>query len=223
MTDPIVAVPDAAAKPAEGARTISKLKEKRRKFTTRSKRGGKKHRSKAEQSKVESEEAASEHARKIALFHSLEKRIARASGAELIALKAEQEKLGGLKEYQQASMHGARHGDSSKWLIATLEKRHGRRPTRLLDVGAIAGTSYKKYKSIDATYIDINPQADHVIKSDFLEFPEPEVPYDVVCLSLVLNFVGSIEDRVEMLVRAHLFTQPEGYLYVVLPLACVGK
>lgn len=211
-------------KKEEGARTGSTLKEKRRKFTTRGKRAGKKHRSKQEQKKLEdAEKAASEHARKIALFHSLEKRIARASGKELIALKAEQEALGGLKEYQKASLHGARHGDSSKWLITTLEKLHGRRPTRLLDVGAIAGTSYKKYKSIQPTYIDINPQADHVIKADFLEFPEPEELFDVVCLSLVLNYVGSIEDRAEMIQRAHLFTQPEGYLYVVLPLACVGK
>lgn len=196
----------------------------RRKFTSRGKRGGQKHRKKTGEDSKKPKEAASEHARKIALYHALEKRIARAdSEDERKKLKAEQDKLGGLKEYQQASLHGARNGESSKWLVNELEKRHGRRPTRLLDVGAIAGTSYKKYTSIKPTYIDLNPQAEHVIKADFLDFPIPDTLYDVVCLSLVLNFVGSIEDRVQILRRAHEFLNPDGYLYAVFPSACVTK
>lgn len=211
--------------PVAAEKKSAKPAASRRKFTARGKRGGKKHRKKTDsRDDAKYKEAASEHARKIALYHALEKRIARATDAgERRKLQQEQDALGGLEEYQQASLHGARHGESSKWLITELEKRHGRRATRLLDVGAIAGTSYKKYKSIEPTYIDLNPQADHVIKADFLHFPLPETPYDVVCLSLVLNFVGSIEDRTRMLRRAHDFLHAEGYLYVVLPSACVTK
>jgi len=166
---------------------------------------------------------ASEHARKIALYHALEKQISRATGPERERLIAEQEKLGGLQVYQQASLHGARHGESSKWLMMQLESRRGRRKTRLLDVGAIAGTSYNKFRSVAPTYIDLNPNAPHVIKADFLKYPLPDQPFDVVCLSLVLNFVGAIEDRVEMLRRAQLFVHSKGYLYVVLPKACTMK
>lgn len=213
---------DEAAPSKAGSAAPTAAASKRRKYTTRGKRGGKKHRS--AKSKREDVSNAPDHARKIALYHVLEKKIARATDEkELVELRAQQEQLGGIKTYQQASLHGARHGESSKWLVAALEARHGRRPTRLLDVGAIAGTSYRKYRSIKPTYIDIDPQADHVIKADFLKYPVQEEPFDVVCLSLVLNFVGSIEGRVEILRRAHLFVREEGYLYVVLPLACVAK
>jgi 25S rRNA (adenine2142-N1)-methyltransferase len=92
--------------------------------------------------------SASNHARKIALYHTLEKQIARTTGKERERLVAEQEKLGGLHVYQEASLRGARHGESSKWLMQQLESRRGRRKTRLLDVGAIAGTSYSKYSSV---------------------------------------------------------------------------
>lgn len=138
----------------------------------------------------------SEHALKIAKYHTLEKQIARATEQEKKLLIAEQKKLGGLSLYQQASLQGARHGETSKWLIQTVEANYGgRKERRLLDVGAIAGTSYAKYKSITATYIDLNPAADHVIKADFLTYPLPEKPFDIVCLSLVVNFVGDLDSR----------------------------
>lgn len=228
---PTMSAEDTPAEPAAAAAkttpAVSVRAAARRKFTARGKRGGQKHKKKADKHgevDAKAKEAASEHARKIAQFHALEKRIAAASSAEeRQTLLKEQDALGGLQEYQQASLHGARHGESSKWLVTELEKRHGRRETRLLDVGAIAGTSYKKYTSIKPTYIDLNPQAEHVIKADFRDYPVPEQPFDVVCLSLVLNFVGSIDDRVQILRRAHKFLKPEGYLYTVLPRACVSK
>ena len=69
---------------------------------------------------------------------------------------------------------------------------------RLLDVGAIGGTSYNDWKWIEATSIDLNPQAKHVQKYDFFDFPLPgkdDKLYDVVGLSLVLNFVGDLRKR----------------------------
>lgn len=97
---------------------------------------------------------------------------------------------------------------------------------RLLDVGALSGTSYTAYPWIDVTSIDINPRSDEVIRSDFFDFPIPsgtasEPKYDVVCLSLVINFIGDLSKRGEALLRAHRYLVPAGWLYLVLPLACV--
>jgi len=93
-----------------------------------------------------------------------------------------------------------------------------------LDVGAIAGTACTfpvQYEAlaldfctdvslsiitdasqpwIDTTSIDLNPQAPHVIKSNFFDFPIPasendDELFDVVSLSLVMNFEGSLVNR----------------------------
>lgn len=51
---------------------------------------------------------------------------------------------------------------------------------------------------IDATCIDLNPQAPHVEKFDFFDYPIPvghAAKFDVVGLSLVLNFVGGLGKR----------------------------
>jgi len=48
------------------------------------------------------------------------------------------------------------------------------------------------------TSIDLNPQAKHVQKYDFFDFPLPgpdDKLYDVLGLSLVLNFVGDLRKR----------------------------
>ena len=92
---------------------------------------------------------------------------------------------------------------------------------KLLDVGAIAGTACTHCPAvchnplaeltvspladasepwIDATSIDLNPQAPHVVKSNFFDFPVPSPEhedelYDVVSLSLVMNFEGSLINR----------------------------
>jgi len=45
--------------------------------------------------------------------------------------------------------------------------------------------------------------------------------YDVVVLSLVLNFVGDPRQRGEMLMRCSRIIAEGGYLFLVLPLACI--
>lgn len=138
------------------------------------------------------------HAGQIAEYHALEKQIARTEDEKTrAALLQRQERLGGLEDYQNASLTGAQYGETSKWLVQELERHRGRQHTRVLDVGAIAGTSYKKYKSFDPVYIDLNPQADHVEKADFLDYAVPDDSFDVVCLSLVINFVGDLSKRSE--------------------------
>ncbi|GAA5963547.1 hypothetical protein JCM3765_006277 [Sporobolomyces pararoseus] len=103
-----------------------------------------------------------------------------------------------------------------------------RRKLKLLDVGAIAGTAYASEAWIDTTSIDLNPQAPHVIKSNFFDFPIPSSTsedelFDVVSLSLVMNFEGSLINRGHFLLHAHSYLKLEspGYLYLVLPLPCL--
>ncbi|KAI5481394.1 nucleolus protein [Pseudohyphozyma bogoriensis] len=98
-----------------------------------------------------------------------------------------------------------------------------REKLRLLDVGAITGTSFANWKWIDTTCIDLNPQAPHVQKYDFFDFPVPSQDklFDVVSLSLVVNFIGSLSKRGEILQHAHKYLKPTGLLYLVLPLPCL--
>ncbi|GAA6062207.1 hypothetical protein JCM10212_006488 [Sporobolomyces blumeae] len=102
-----------------------------------------------------------------------------------------------------------------------------RRKLKLLDIGAIAGTAYADWPWIEATSIDLNPQAPHVIKSNFFDFAVPEDnddKFDVVSLSLVMNFEGSLVNRGHFLLRAHDYLRrapSSGYLYIVLPLPCL--
>ncbi len=79
---------------------------------------------------------------------------------------------------------------------------------RVLDVGAITGTAYSKYRWVDATSIDLHPQGDNVQKYSFFDFPIPakeEESYNMVALSLVINFVGDVRKRGEMLRHVHRY------------------
>jgi 25S rRNA (adenine2142-N1)-methyltransferase len=80
-----------------------------------------------------------------------------------------------------------------------------RRPPsmKLLDVGAITGEVYSKHKFLDVTSIDLNSQSSSVIKQDFFDrpIPPPAEKFDIVCLSLVINFLGDCAKRGEMLQR----------------------
>ncbi|KAK4698705.1 25S rRNA (adenine2142-N1)-methyltransferase, partial [Phenoliferia sp. Uapishka_3] len=98
-----------------------------------------------------------------------------------------------------------------------------REKLRLLDVGAISGTSFADWSWIDTTCIDLNPQAPHVLKYDFFDYPvpPPDKLFDVVGLSLVVNFIGSLSARGDILLHAHSYLKPSGYLYLVLPLPCL--
>ena len=189
----------------------------------RGKRGGAKHRRRPPTAR------ATEHARAISRYHALEKQIARASDSDKDALLAEQQALGGLEVYQNQSTTGGavlRGGESSKWCAKILmELWPFSRRIHLLDVGAIAGTAYAKWKhKFDVTSIDIQPRAPHVLPADFFDFPMPareEERFDVIGLSLVINFVGDLAKRGDMLLHAHRYLRRGGYVYVVLPLPCL--
>ncbi|KAG0208329.1 hypothetical protein BGX33_006335 [Mortierella sp. NVP41] len=156
--------------------------------------------------------------------------------ARIAAIRQEMDDLGGLDMYQKASTLGQskqRGGDSSKWLIPVIEscypqldKKAGP-PLRLLDIGALSPHNYQKYSSwVKTTPIDLNPQDPLITKMDFLEMPVPakDELFNVVCLSLVVNFVGDPIQRGEILRHSARFLVPgTGLLYLVLPLPCIDN
>lgn len=168
-------------------------------------------------SKVKLTEAKFKHsrvetARLIRKYHVLNKELAkcRSQPNQIKREKeilAEMEAMGGLDWYQKASQLGqskTRGGDSSKWLIQTLKSYcqstldATSKPIKVLDVGAVAPDNYKAYTSwIHAKPIDLNPQHPDIQKQDFLVMNPPKVEdkFDIVCLSLVINFVGDPKDR----------------------------
>ncbi|KAJ2229331.1 25S rRNA (adenine2142-N1)-methyltransferase [Coemansia sp. RSA 1722] len=143
-----------------------------------------------------------------------------------------------------------RGGDTSRWLVPKLrelgvDNRQSGPRLRLLDVGALSCMNYaKERKWIDVTPIDLNSQEPGVHQQDFLDIAIGSVlppsnsdkqaeedsddeldlfaaPFDVVCLSLVVNFIGDPSRRGDMLKQASRVLASNGLLFLVLPLSCV--
>ncbi|KAI4923071.1 uncharacterized protein J4E92_007823 [Alternaria infectoria] len=174
------------------------------------------------------------------------------SSAEEIARAIE--KNGGIKMYQAASKQGQakdRGGDSSKLLVDWLQQSKvldpkardrrsaGNAELRCLEVGALSTENeISKYASvIDMTRIDLNSQGPGIEKQDFMERPLPtcdDERFDIISLSLVLNYVPDAVGRGEMLKRITKFLR-KGVawtetadsvlpaLFFVLPLPCVDN
>ncbi|KAG9296242.1 hypothetical protein G9A89_014834 [Geosiphon pyriformis] len=99
---------------------------------------------------------------------------------------------------------------------------------RLLDVGALLRNNYKSCeKWIQVVAIDLNPREKGILKRNFLKMNPPsfnaldsstngnteewpKTGFDIVCLSLVINFVGDPIKRGAMLHRTIEFLNPEG-------------
>ncbi|TAQ85642.1 hypothetical protein B7494_g6037 [Chlorociboria aeruginascens] len=186
----------------------------------------------------------------IRTHHTLEKQRAKAlkEGDEATATAIAQQiaNRGGLKAYQRASLLGQnidRGGDSSKmlmdWVSPVLpvlnEKALGGRPMRLLEVGALSTTNAcSKSRLFEVERIDLNSQAEGIKQQDFLERPLPTTEaelFDIISLSLVLNFVPEAGQRGEMLRRTTKFLRGQKHsgdignlipsLFLVLPSSCV--
>jgi 25S rRNA (adenine2142-N1)-methyltransferase len=156
---------------------------------------------------------------------------------------------GGIKVYQAASKQGQakiRGGDSSKVLVEWLQEAKilrsqsegSKGPYRLLEVGALSTKNEisKFPKQIDVTRIDLNSQEPGIEQQDFMERALPksdEARFDIISLSLVLNYVPDPIGRGDMLKRITQFlrerTQTAGEdspvpaLFFVLPLPCVSN
>lgn len=152
--------------------------------------------------------------------------------AELKKINEELASMGGLAVYQRMSSIGQgsdRGGGSEsvliKWLVNMgFSKRDSMSKLRLLEVGALKPDNYTSCSSwIDATPIDLRSRHPAIREQNFLmmEASENWEKWDVLSLSLVVNFVPEPRDRGRMLCLAHNFLRESGLLFLVLPLPCV--
>lgn len=196
----------------------------------------------------------------IRTHHTLQKRLTAAliakDTAVAVSLQAQIEAAGGLPKYQEASITGQsseRGGDSStvlvQWLspLFSTKKPHpgpvSTPPLRLLEVGALSvSNACSRSPLFSVTRIDLHSQHPQEIEEqDFMQRPIPDGPealqmegFDVVSLSLVVNYVGDAAGKGDMLRRVGKFlkrgngVQGEGArgdtipaLFLVLPASCV--
>jgi 25S rRNA (adenine2142-N1)-methyltransferase len=186
----------------------------------------------------------------IRTHHTLEKERAKAlaSGddAKAAALAKEIDSQGGIKSYQRASLIGQtseRGGDSSKILMQWLdplvpalkELSTERISIRMLEVGALSiANACSQSRLFEMERIDLNSQADGILQQDFMERPLPRnelEQFDIISLSLVLNYVPEPAGRGQMLLRTLKFLKARQdveplrdflpSLFLVLPAPCV--
>jgi len=189
--------------------------------------------------------------------HQLRKRHAQAVKAgdtsKTTALQDELSRNGGLNGYQQASIMGqspTRGGDSSKALMQWLEEskevqeisRFELGKLRMLEVGALSpDNACSRSRLFTMERIDLNSQHPDIKQQDFMERPIPpsdKDKFDIISLSLVLNFVPDAKARGDMLRRTCSFLRPDSSaddhgnivdttnnlfpcLFLVLPKPCV--
>jgi 25S rRNA (adenine2142-N1)-methyltransferase len=155
-----------------------------------------------------------------------------------------------LTVYQQASSKGQdplRGGDSSKVLVQWLKEGREKEKcedVRVLEVGCLevdnAIAKYVAGQKATIRRIDLKSRDPRIEEQDFMTLPLSEVPlsittkyscqgYDLISLSLVLNFVSTPQGRYEMLKRTTSFLRLSypstafPALFIVLPLPCVNN
>ncbi|KAH9952205.1 putative methyltransferase-domain-containing protein [Amylocystis lapponica] len=164
--------------------------------------------------------------------------------AELEDVERQIEELGGLGAYQRMSSIGQgndRGGGSEKVLIewlkdcklhmAVLQDRNRLRYgitrlglDRLLEVGALRPDNFAPCAAwIENTPIDLRSRHPSIQEQDFLLMDEGNnhEKWDIISLSLVLNFVPDPKSRGRMLSLACSMLGPNGLLFLALPLPCI--
>lgn len=163
-------------------------------------------------------------------FHNTVKKaeLVQSEPSKIKEVQKELDELGGLQRYQEASLLGQSSGyryNTAKWVVKMLKKYNVRPPAgerrrlTLLDVGSLCN-NYLDTPWLDVLAIDLNPCHPSVMKKDFFELNISEL-FDIVVLSLVVNFVGTPAKRGEMLRRSAELIREGGHLFLVLPKACV--
>jgi 25S rRNA (adenine2142-N1)-methyltransferase len=155
--------------------------------------------------------------------------------------------LGGLDGYQQASLQGQRTdrgGDTSKvlmeWMKPLISDKIGARQSlKMLEVGALSTRNACSLSGcFDIERIDLNSQSPGISSQDFMQRPLPTGQsqcFDLISLSLVLNFVATPRSRGHMLKRTVAFLRSDRCqakdglgkilpaLFLVLPAPCIGN
>jgi len=157
---------------------------------------------------------------------------ARNAREELEAIEQEIADMGGLEAYQKMSVIGQgndRGGGSERQLFEFLEelgypKNLGQQRWQVLEVGALKPDNYESCSSwMDVTPIDLHSRHPSIMEQDFLQMNEDDncEKWDLISLSLVVNFVPEPKDRGRMLRLAHSMLRPGQLLFLALPLPCI--
>ncbi|KAJ5885677.1 25S rRNA (adenine(2142)-N(1))-methyltransferase [Penicillium tannophilum] len=157
--------------------------------------------------------------------HQLMKARAQAEAAgdevRVSSINAQIEAAGGLESYQIASklgQSGDRGGDSSKILVDWIKPQLNQWKTtfpklRVLEVGALSTKNVcSRTPALEVTRIDLNSQEPGILKQDFMERPLPSTEterFNIISLSLVLNYVPDPVGRGDMLKRCVQFLTSE--------------
>lgn len=175
------------------------------------------------------------------------KAVAEGDEAKADAIAKEIEERGGIEKYQHASLLGQssdRGGDSSRilmdWLVpivpALKEHASDGQQMRMLEIGALSTTNAcSNSRLFEMERIDLNSQAAGIKQQDFMTRPLPndtKDKFDIISLSLVLNYVPDAIGRGEMLLRTLEFLKIPHHLdsccqeffpslYLVLPAPCI--
>jgi len=186
----------------------------------------------------------------IRTHHTLEKKRAKALSegdeAGAAAISQQIDSQGGIQGYQYASLVGQRSergGDSSKILMEWLQplspelktRVEQGRSIRMLEVGALSVTNAcSKSRLFEMERIDLNSQEKGIKEQDFMERPLPQNEnelFDIISLSLVLNYVPDAIGKGNMLLRTLKFLKANQdsehlqnffpSLFLVLPAPCV--
>ena len=194
--------------------------------------------------------SSKETRRLIRSHHALEKAKTQASAkgskALATALQTRIDAQGGLESYQYASLQGQRNdrgGDCSKILVEWMKSAPSnfqecdanRNALRMLEVGALSvNNACSKSKLFDVERIDLNSQSKGILQQDFMQRLPPKdatEQFDIISLSLVLNYVPDAAGRGKMLLQTLKFLREPrilgsrgGFLpalFLVLPAPCV--
>lgn len=129
-----------------------------------------------------------------------------------------------ISTYQNVSRRHESKFSTSKWLIKILKEENDMNKIpkiSLLDVGALR-ENYKIFSGlINVRYIDLHSTNPNIESLNILDLDNQKNSFDLVCLSLVLNFSGSSHERGRIL--KHAASLSEKYLFIVLPKSCVDN
>lgn len=159
------------------------------------------------------------------------------------ALRVQIAQQGGLPRYQEASLQGQaidRGGDTSKLLLKWMQEVSAEKPQglRLLEVGALSTNNACSTSSLfEVTRIDLHSQTSGIKQEDFMERPLPvseDEKFQVISLSLVLNYVADAKGRGDMLQRTRQFLSTpavsdgavpsfQPLIFLVLPAPCISN
>jgi 25S rRNA (adenine2142-N1)-methyltransferase len=160
------------------------------------------------------------------------------------AIEQQISKDGGLEKYQHASQIGqltSRGGDTSKVLVSWLEEdgiitkkeSNKQQKLKILEIGCLSpDNAISKCSGVQMVRIDLHSTHSSIEKQDFMLRPLPESNndrFDLISLSLVVNFVSDAASRGQMLIRTTDFLQKREDtlsdklpgLFLTLPLPCV--